>query len=369
MKTAIVHDWLVSEAGSEKVLKLIYELFPSPIYTLVKDKKALKNGFFEDKEIYTSLIQKLPFSKKLYQKYLLFFPFAIEQFDLNDYDVVISSSHCVSKGVLTNYDQLHICYCHTPVRYAWDLYFQYIYETNLIKGIKARLAQFILHYLRLWDVTSAKRVDRFIANSNFVKRRIKKIYQKESFVIYPPVNTNYFEPKYQKDNFYLTASRFVPYKKIDLIVEAFSKMPDKKLLVIGNGPDKHKIKKKASKNIEFLGCLENSLLKSYLQKAKAFVFAAIEDFGILPLEAQACATPVIAFNKGGVRETIINNKTGVFFDRQDVKSIIDAVNKFEKMDFDFYQIRNHALGFSEDRFKKQFNNYVSKCIEEFYQEF
>jgi len=367
MKTAIVHDWLVSVAGSEKVLKLMHDLYPSKIYTLLKNPKNLKNSFFENKNIQSSFIQKLPFSKKIYQKYLMFFPFAIEQFDLSKYDVILSSSHCVAKGIITRFDQLHICYCHTPMRYAWDLYYQYLNESNLKKGIKARFAQMILHYLRMWDVSSSSRVDEFIANSKFIAQRIKKIYNKQAKVIYPPVNIDFFKPSYKKEDFYLTASRFVPYKKIDLIVEAFSKMKDKKLVVIGDGPDIKKIKSKAigSKNIEILGYQKDEILKDYMKKAKAFLFAAIEDFGILPIEAMASATPVIALSKGGTKETIIDNKTGILFDEQTLESIIEAVKKFEKKEFDLEFIRKHSEKFSEERFKTEFNQYVNDKIKEY----
>jgi glycosyltransferase involved in cell wall biosynthesis len=365
MKTAIVHDWLVSIAGGEKVLQLIHELFPSPIYTLLTNRKILKNTFFENLSLKTSIIQNFPFSKKFYQKYLLFFPFAIEQFDLSKYDVIISSSHCVAKGILTRFDQLHICYCHTPMRYAWDLYFQYLDEARLQKGFIARAAQMILHYLRMWDVTSSSRVDEFIANSCFVKKRIRKLYNKEAKVIYPPVDIDFFQPKFQKEDFYLTASRLVSYKKIDLIVEAFSNMPDKKLVVIGDGPDMRKIKNKAKRNIEILGYQNDEVLKSYLQKAKAFIFAAIEDFGILPVEAQSCATPVICFSKGGIKETVINNKTGILFDNQSINSIIEAIKNFEKKDFDYNEIRKNALKFSKERFKKEFKDYVLEIIKRY----
>lgn len=365
MKTAIVHDWLVSVAGGEKVLQSIYELFPSPIYTLLMDQKALKSTFFENIKIHTSILQKFFLSKKFYQKYLLFFPFAIEQLDLSEYDVILSSSHCVAKGVLSRFDQLHICYCHTPMRYAWDLYFQYLEDSNLKQGFIGRIAQLILHYLRLWDISSANRVDEFIANSHFVAKRIKKLYNKEAEVIYPPVDIDYYKPTFQKEDYYLTASRLVPYKKIDLIVEAFSYMPEKKLVVIGDGPDMRKIKNKAKKNIEILGYQSDEVLKSYLQKAKAFIFAAIEDFGILPVEAQACATPVIAFSKGGTKETIIDNKTGILFDKQNIQSVIDAVKIFEKKDFDLNKIRKHALKFSGDRFKKDFKACVLEKIEKY----
>jgi glycosyltransferase involved in cell wall biosynthesis len=358
MKTAIVHDWLMSMAGGEKVVKLIYEQFPSDIYTLIKDKRFIENSFFKNKNIKSSFIEKLPFSKKLYQKYLPFFPFAIEQLDLSKYDVILSSSHCVAKGVLTRADQMHICYCHTPMRYAWDLYHQYLDEANLNKGFKAFLAKSILHYLRMWDLSSVSRVDEFIANSKFVAQRINKIYQREAKVIYPPVDVEYFAPHFNKQNYYFTASRFVPYKKIDLIVEAFSNMPDKKLVVLGDGPDMKKIKSKAKNNIEILGYQSDEVLKELLKKAKAFVFAAIEDFGILPIEAMASATPVIALSKGGVKETVINDETGIFFENQNINSIIDAVNIFEKKDFDLLKISNHAKKFSCDRFKKEFSDFI-----------
>ncbi|NGX56474.1 MAG: GDP-mannose-dependent alpha-(1-6)-phosphatidylinositol monomannoside mannosyltransferase [Candidatus Anoxychlamydiales bacterium] len=366
MKTAIVHDWLVSVAGGEKVVQSILEIFPSDIFTLLKNDKNLKNTFFENKQIFTSFIQKLPFSIKKHSLYLPFFPMAIEQFDLREYNVVFSSSSCVAKGVLTDSNQLHICYCHTPIRYAWDLYHQYLEESNFRKGFKGMIAKFFLHYLRMWDLSTVNRVDFFIANSYFIRDRIKKTYNRESIVIYPPVDVNYFEPCFDKDKYYLTASRLVPYKKIDLIVEAFSKMEDKKLIVIGDGPEIKKIKSKAKKNIEILGYKSNEDLKKYMQKAKAFVFAAIEDFGITPVEAMACATPIIALNKGGSKETVINNETGIFFENQTIKDIIEAVNKFEKNEhkMDLNKIRNHSLKFSKERFKKEIKNFTLKKYNE-----
>lgn len=365
MKTAIVHDWFDKIAGSEKVVKSIYELFPSKIYTLLKNEKNIKNSFFNNLDIETSFIQKLFFSKKHFRKYLPFFPLAIEQFDLSDYNVILSSSHSVAKSVLTTSEQLHICYCHSPMRYVWDMYFDYLKMNNLNNNIKGKITKVLIHYLRSFDVTSSNRVDHFIANSKYVAKRIKKVYGRESKVIYPPVDTNFFNPCFKKDNYYLTASRLVPYKKIDVIVEAFSKMPDKKLLVIGSGPDLNKIKSKATKNIEILGFQQDDILKKYLQEAKAFIFAAKEDFGILPVEAQASATPVIAFSKGGAKETIIENKTGLFFDEQTPSSIIDAVNDFEKKDFDLLEVVKNASRFSEDRFKKEYKDFITKCYNNF----
>jgi len=367
LKIALVHDWLTTLAGAERVLKAIYELYPCPIYTLVKDESSLQNSIFGKAEINTSFIQRLPRSKTKYRNYLLFFPLAIEQFDLSEYDVVISSSHAVAKGVLTNSTQLHICYCHTPMRYAWDLYYSYLREAGLTKGLKGWMAKLVLHYIRMWDLASTNRVDYFIANSKYVAKRIKKIYGRESVVIYPPVEVNKFEVSPKKEDFYLTVSRMVPYKRIDLIVEAFSKMPDRKLIVIGDGPDFEKVKKKAGRNVELLGYQPFEVLKSYMQKARAFVFAAEEDFGIVPVEAQSCGTPVIAYRRGGVTETVIEGKTGVFFEEQTIESLIIAIKRFERMEdsFDPFEIRKNAERFNKDRFKREFKDFVEEKIKDF----
>ncbi len=368
MKIAIVHDWFTVLSGSEKVVEAIYEIFPSTIYTLIKNEKNLKNSIFEKAKIYTSFIQKFPKAKTKYKNYLLFFPLAIEQFDLSNYEIILSSCHAVSKGVLTRSDQLHICYCHTPIRYAWDLYHQYLKASKLNKGIKGFFAKLIFHYIRLWDYSSTNRVDYFIANSKFVAKRIKKIYNRDSTVIYPPVDVNKFELYSKKENFYLAVSRMVPYKKVDLIVEAFSQMPNKKLIVIGDGPDFKNVTSKARKNVELLGYQPFEVLKNYMQKAKALIFAAEEDFGIVPVEAQACGTPVIAFGKGGALETVIDRKTGVFFSKQDVESLIEAVNRFERIEdqFDCITIRQNAERFNKERFKKEFKRFVSEKSQEFF---
>ena len=360
MKIALVHDWLITIAGAEKVLKAIYEIYPSDIFTLVKNEESLKNTILEQANIQTSFIQKLPLAKTKYRNYLPFFPLAIEQFDLSEYDMIISSSHAVAKGALTNANQLHISYVHTPIRYAWDLYAHYLKEANLDKSLKGWIVRYFLHKIRIWDYTTANRPDYYIANSKYIAKRIQKVYNKEAEVIYPPVNVDNFELYTKKENFYFTASRMVPYKKIDLIVEAFSKMPDKKLIVIGTGPDFEKIKTKATANIELLGYQPFDVLKDYMQRAKAFVFAAEEDFGIIPVEAQACGTPVIAYGKGGVTETVIEGKTGLFFKEQSVSSLIDAVKRFEKIEdkFDYGKIRENAKKFSKGRFKQEFKNFV-----------
>ena len=362
MKIALIHEWLTKIGGSEKVLEVIYELYSSPIYVLVKDEELIKDTIFGNAKIYTSFIQRLPMAKKNYFYYLPLFPFAIEQFDLSEYDLIISSSHSVAKGVITNADQIHICYCYTPMRYAWDLYHSYM---KSLKGIKSVVARLIFHYLRIWDLASSARVDHFIAISKYVAERIKKKYRRESFVIYPPVDIEKFEVSFKREDFYLTVSRIVPYKRIDLIVEAFRISPDRRLFIIGDGPLLKEIKRNAPKNVEFLGYQPFEVVKDYMKKAKAFIFAAIEDFGMSPVEAQACGTPVIAYGRGGVLETVIENKTGIFFYEQNPIAILDAIKEFEKKEdkFDPEKIRQSVLKFNKNRFKKEFEDKVNEIME------
>lgn len=275
MNSALVHDWLVSPCGGgEKSLEAIHRLFPSPIYTLVHSKKKLQWTYFQDLDIHSSFLQKWPRAETKYRNYLPFFPLAIEQFDLSRYDLVISSSHCVAKGVIVHPDQLHICYCYTPVRYAWDLMHEYLRDSGLEKGFKGFLVRLSLHYLRNWDVQSAKRVDHFIAISQYVARRIEKFYGRKAHVVYPPVDLAFFEQEEKKESYYVTASRFVPYKKIDLIVEAFSKMPHRKLVVIGDGPQWEKVKEKAGRNIELMGYQSDEVLKKNSPKGESFCFCS-----------------------------------------------------------------------------------------------
>lgn len=363
MKVAIIQEWLVSVGGSDKVVKAILDIFPdADIYTLVADKNVCLELGINFDNVKTSFIQKLPFGKKKHRMYLPIFPYAIEQFDLRGYDVIISSSHAVAKGVLTKADQLHICYCHSPIRYAWDMTNEYLDESNLKSGFKSILARYILHRIRQWDVLSSMRVDHFISNSNYVGSRIWKTYRRESRTIYPNIDISNFTPCYDKQDFYLTSSRLVPYKKIDIIVEAFNNMPEKTLYVIGGGPDLDKIKKVAKKNVVVLGYQAFEVLKNKMQKAKAFIFAADEDFGMIPIEAQACATPVIAYCKGGSLETVVNNETGIYFNEQTSLSIIDAVCRFEMIvnRLDYKAIRKHAEKFSEERFKNEFREFVEE---------
>jgi len=325
-----------------------------------------ERSFLLNKKSTTSFLQKFPMARKKYRSYLPLMPLAVEQFDLSGYDLVISVSHAVAKGVITGPDQLHIAYVNSPIRYAWDLMHQYLDEADLKTGPKSWLARVILHYIRNWDVRSSNTVDEFIGNSEFIASRIRKFYRREATAIYPPVDIETYTLKEEKENFYLTASRMVPYKKMGMIVEAFNQMPDKELIVIGDGPELEKIKSVAKSNIVLLGYQPTPVLKDYMQRAKAFVFAAQEDFGITPLEAQACGTPVIAFGRGGSLETVVENETGLFFREQTPESLIAAVIKFEKRtNFNPKIIRSNALRFSVDNFRRNFRSFVDTAIENF----
>jgi glycosyltransferase involved in cell wall biosynthesis len=367
MKVAIIQEWLVTMGGSEKVVQAIAEIYPdADIYTLVADKKLLSELNFKEDKVTTSLIQKLPFGKQKYKSYLALFPFAIEQFDLSEYDVIISSNHAVAKGVLTTDEQLHVTYCHSPIRYAWDLHHQYLKEAGLGFGVKGLIARYILHKIRIWDISSANRPDYYLSNSNFIGKRIDKVYNKPSTTIYPPIEIDDFSLYEEKEDYYLTCSRMVPYKRIDLIAEAFSQMPDKKLIIIGDGPDYEKVKNKAGVNVELKGYLPFKDLIHYMQRAKAFVFVAIEDFGMLPVEAQACGTPVIAYGKGGSIETVIDKETGILFNEQTVEGIIGGVQEFEVIQhtFNAKRIRLHAETFGRDRFKQEIKDFIDSKLRE-----
>lgn len=369
MKVAVVHEWFTAIAGSEKVVEQILLIYPNAdIFVVYANPDTVKKtSFLMGRKIHTSFINKLPRANKAYRTYLPLMPLAVEQFDLSSYDLVISSSHAVSKGVLTGPDQLHISYVHSPIRYAWDLQHQYLRESGLQYGLKGWVAKYLLHKIRLWDYRTAAGVDHFVANSRFIGRRIRKVYGRDADVIYPPVDVEAFEFSNDKGDYYLTASRLVPYKRMDLIVDAFSRMPDKKLIVIGDGPEMPKLKSLASPNVTLLGYQSFEDLKRYMQQARAFVFAAEEDFGITPVEAQACGTPVIAFGKGGSLETVVdcedhNKATGVWFAEQSTDSLIDAVERFEKLSrpIDPQVCRLHAEKFSVERFRRDFAEYVNQ---------
>lgn len=368
LKIAIVHEWFVTYAGSERVVEQILNLFPhADLFAVVDFLNASQRDFIQNKPVQTTFIQKLPFAKTKFRQYLPLMPLAIEQLDLSAYNLIISSSHAVAKGVLTAPHQLHISYVHSPIRYAWDLQHQYLKESNLERGIKSWIARWILHQIRIWDTRTANGVDLFVSNSEFIARRIHKVYRRSATVIYPPVDLQNYTLCEQKQEFYLTASRLVPYKRIDLIVEAFSQMGDRSLIVIGDGEQMAKIRAKASSNIKFLGHLEPEALREYMQKARAFVFAAEEDFGITPVEAQACGTPVIAYGRGGVCESVrgldCDRPTGVFFAEQTVASIHAALLEFEQnCDRILPKIcHENAMRFSTERFQAEFLEFVEKA--------
>lgn len=370
MKTAIVHEWLVNYMGSEKCVESFTNIYPdADIFTLLDFlEQTDRDTILKGKHATTSFIQKLPLAKSKRTFFLPIYPIAIEQFDLSNYAVILSSSHSVAKGVLTRWDQMHVCYCHTPIRYAWDLYHQYLREAGLTKGIKGMWAKYFLHKIRQWDISTANRPDYYIANSAYIAKRIKKTYNRDATVIYPPVDVDKFSLQSKKDNYYIAISRFVPYKKMDIVVEAFSKMPDKKLLVIGDGPDTKRIKSLATPNIELLGYLRMEQLKSHLENARALVFPAEEDFGITVVEALACGTPVIALNRGGTAETVHNEINGLHFSSQSADGIIDAVSRFEKIEnkFNPEEIRDSSLLFSRTNFEDNIRTFISAKSEAFF---
>ncbi|MCH9631307.1 MAG: D-inositol-3-phosphate glycosyltransferase [Chlamydiia bacterium] len=363
MKTVIVHDWLYSISGAEKVVESIYKLFPSKIYTLIKNSKFCKSRVIQDDDVQCSFIQKLPFGKTKYPYYLPLFPLAIENLDVSNADVVISSSSCVAKGVLTDSSQLHICYCHTPARFAWDMYFDYLKMNRLEKGALGLIMRVVIHNLRNWDLLHSQRVDHYIANSKYVANRIRSLYRRDSEVIYPPVDVDFYSSNQSStsEEYYIAAGRCVSYKRMDLIVEAFSKKRDRKLVVVGTGPELKKLKSIASSNVEFTGYIENELLRTMLSNAKALIYAAKEDFGILPVEAQAAGLPVIGFGYGGLCETVIENKTGVYFNNQSVDSLLSAIKRFELLEdkFDRSFISKHSKQFSKANFEMNFKSFIN----------
>ncbi len=365
MKIAIVHDWFKVEGGAENVVTSLLNIYPEADFFSIVDffTDAQRKKILGGKKATYTFIQRLPFAKKYFQHYLFLFPLAIERLDLRKYDLVISSSHAVAKGVLTGPDQLHICYCHTPMRYAWDMYFAYK-EEHQIKGIKEKFLSYVLHNIRIWDVVSSNRVDHFIANSSFVKQRISKYYRRDAEIIYPPVSTNRYSLCKEKEDYYFTASRLVPYKKIKMIVETFVEN-GKPLIVAGSGAELKEITRIATSNITILGHVSDEKMVALMEKAKAFVFAAYEDFGIIPVEAMLCGTPVIAYAKGGIKNTIIDNLTGLLYHEQNSKSLNNAIDKFETMTFDYTTISKHASKFSNERFEKEIKEFVEEKWEAF----
>ncbi len=371
---ALVHEWLTPEAtgGSELVVQEILQKIDADIYALIDFESTNPQSYLYRRQIGTTFLQKFPFARSGVQKYLPLLPLAIEQLDLRKYDVILSSSHAVAKGVLTTPNQLHICYCHTPMRYAWDLTFDYLEGSRAGRGLPGYLTRYLLHRLRQWDTISANRVDYFIANSKHTARRIWRCYRRQAEVIYPPVNIERFRLREQKEDFYLTVSRLVSYKKVSLIVNAFNRM-GKPLMVIGTGPELEQLRALAQPNVQILGSQPNSVVEELMAAAKAFVYTACEDFGIALVEAQACGTPVIALGAGGALETVQDIRqypqtgTGLLFSPQTEAALIEAVQTFETYQgqFDPVTVRSQALKFAPNIFQERYQSFVQQCIEQF----
>ena len=365
MKIALIHDHLAQDGGAEKVLKVFSEMFQeAPIYTLLFEKKHV-NKYFSDKKIETSIIQKLPGGVKHYQWYLSFMPLAIEFFDLRQYNLIISDTSSFAKGVITSPDSLHICYCHTPTRYLWSDTHQYINELKYNKFFK-KIISLVLSRIRIWDYAAAARVDFFIANSKTVQQRIKKYYRRDSIVIYPPVETHKFnisqEDKNKKEKYFLVGCRLAPYKRVDIVIEAFKRLgPDYKLKIFGDGVDLKRLKKMAAEasNIEFLGRVTDSHKAELYSGAEAFINPQEEDFGITVIESMAAGRPVIAYEKGGATETVIEGFSGTFFKEQTSDAIYEAIKNFENISFKPVEIKNHVEKFSVENFRKKIKAYIS----------
>ena len=365
MKVAIIHDWLDKKYGAEEVLEQILTLYPSAdLFTLVDFLPNQQRKFLENRKITTSFLQKIPFAKKHFRKLLPLFPIAIEQFDLRDYKLIISSSHAVAKGVIIHPYQTHICYMNSQMRYVWDMQAQYL-EQAKFGTIKNILSRKILHKMRIWEVSSSHRVDSFISNSQYSSLRLKKTLGRKSKVIYPPVDIEYFglntkETQHKKE-YYFTASRLVGYKNVNIIVKAFNQMPDKKLYIAGDGEERKSLSKTANKNITFLGRLNKEELRIHYQNSKAFIYAAIEDFGIVMVESLASGTPVIAYNRGGAAEIITDN-TGILFNNISAKDIIDSINNFENSSKNYTnkKCKNRAKDFSIELFKEKLLEHIKQ---------
>jgi glycosyltransferase involved in cell wall biosynthesis len=379
LKTFVVHDWLYTYAGSERVLEAILECFPAErILALVDFLAEPDRHFLRGIPVTTSFLQRMPLSSTQRRLYLPLMPLAVENLDVSAADLVISSSAAIAKGVLTHGEQLHLCYCHSPARYAWDLTRDYLDSTGVRGTLKNALAQAVFHKFRLWDVASSPRVDHFIANSRYTARRIRRVYGRESTVIYPPVDVARFPLKEAKEDFFVTVSRLVPYKKVDLIAAACAQA-GKRLLVVGEGPEMGKVKASARGKVEVLGYQPDHVVVDLVRRARAFIFAAREEFGIAGVEAQAAGTPVIAFGAGGSMETIQGifpggrpqaGTTGIFFREQKAASIIEALEWFEgcRGKIEPKACRDNALRFDRPRFHEEFRRFVNGKWEQFQSE-
>jgi glycosyltransferase involved in cell wall biosynthesis len=373
LKYALVHEWLTPKAtgGSELVVKEILKFIDADLYALVDFESTNPDSYLYQRKIGTTFLQNFPGARGGVQKYLPLMPIAIEQLDLRNYDVILSSAHAVAKGIITSPQQLHVCYSHTPMRYAWDLTFDYLDQSRLGQGLPGIFTRYLLHQLRQWDVISANRVDHFIANSHFTASRIWRCYRRHADVVYPPVDIDRFTCNADKEDFYLTVCRLVSYKQVAPIVEAFNQN-GKNLVVIGTGTELKKLQQIAKSNVKILGFQSNSVVQDYLARAKAFVYAACEDFGIVLVEAQACGTPVIAYGVGGAAETVLDirfhpdNATGILFPTQTTAAIVTAVSTFETyyQQFQAERIRAHAEGFAASVFRSQYLSLLDRYCQE-----
>ncbi len=374
LKYALVHEWLTPKAtgGSELVVKEILKHIDADLYALIDFESTNPQSYLFGRSIGTTLLQHLPRARNGVQKYLPLLPLAIEQLDLREYDVILSSSHAVAKGILTTPQQLHICYCHTPMRYAWDLTFDYLRSSRMGRGFQGLITRYLLHQLRQWDVLSANRVDYFIANSAYTAQRIWRCYRRQAAVIHPPVNIERFPFQTQKEDFYLTVSRLVSYKRVSLIVQAFNQLGHP-LVVIGEGPELEAIRKLAQPNVQVLGFCADSVVEQYMARAKAFVYAACEDFGIALVEVQACGTPVIAYGAGGALETVRDIRqhpdsgTGLFFQTQSSAALIEAVKTFEALEGAFSPERSrlNAAEFAPEIFWRSYLSFLDHCKQDY----
>lgn len=365
LRIAIVCDWLTNFGGAEKIILALHEMFPqAPVFTPVYNREKMHG--FENADIRTSYIQNLPWAKEKHQLYLPLYPRVFEKFNLDDFDIVISSSHSCAKGIITRPSTLHICYCHSPMRYAWEDSINYInqYEAG---GVAKKIAHHFMHKIRLWDRLSADRVDSFIANSSTVQKRIYKYYRKTSTVIHPFVDTEKFKLNKKRKEYFLAVGRLIPYKKFDLIIQAFNKL-QLPLVVAGTGVSHDKLKQIAGSNVVFKGRVGNEELIELYSGARALVFPQLEDFGITPLEAMSTGCPVIAYKNGGALETVLEDKTGIFFEEQTPDSLVNAVNRFSGKKFDAEIIRSHALKFDRQVFDKKFLDFIEKKWEHWQKE-
>jgi len=361
MKIALSHDWLTGMRGGEKCLEAIGALYPNnEIYTLFYLKGSCSPRI-ESRPIHTSFLQNFPLIKWTYKYYLPLFPKAIESFDAKDFDLVISTSHCVAKSIKKPLSVKHICYCFTPMRYAWLFFDEYF---GSYPYFFKKMIQSILKRLRNWDQRTSNRVTHFIAISQHVKNRIQKFYGRDAEVIYPPVDTEFYTPGNEKrEDFYLMVSALVPYKRVELAINAFNEL-GATLVVIGDGPIKKKLEKIAGENIHFKGRLSNEAIRLNYRKCRALIFPGEEDFGIVPVEAQACGAPVIAYEKGGALETVLKNDTGIFFSNNTTRSLMNAVIDCERRSWNAADIRRHAEKFSLERFETEFKSAVEKITEQ-----